>query len=93
MVKIKKGDFIEMDYTGKLPDGRVFDTNIKEVGEKEGINKPNYDPLIVCVGESQVIKGLDRQLEGSETEKDYTFEIKAEEAYGKKDPSFCSIIT
>ena len=93
MVKIKKGDFIEIDYIGKFSNGNVFDTNIKETGEKNQIHKKEYQPLIVCVGENQVIKGLDKNLEGSELEKDYTFEISAEEAYGKKEPKLIRVVS
>ena len=79
MAKIKKGDFIELDYTGKFTNDQVFDTSVKEIGEQNKLQKPSYEPLIVCVGEGQVIKGLDKNLEGSETEKNYTFEIETEE--------------
>ncbi len=93
MVKIKKGDFIELNYTGKLSDGKVFDTSVEEIGKKEGINKPKFDPLVVCVGNGQVIKGLDKRLEGIDVDKDYTFEISTDEAYGKKDPKLVRVIS
>jgi FKBP-type peptidyl-prolyl cis-trans isomerase 2 len=93
MVKVKKGDFVDLDYTGKLKDNRIFDTNIKEVGEKENIHKQSYDPLIVCIGEGQVVKGLDKQLEGTETEKEYNFDVPAEEAYGKKDTKMIRVVS
>jgi FKBP-type peptidyl-prolyl cis-trans isomerase 2 len=93
MVKIKKGDFIELEYTGKLINGKIFDTNVKEVGEREHIHKKDYSPLFVCVGEKFVIKGLDEKLESSEEGKDYTFEISTEEAYGKKNPKLVRIVS
>jgi FKBP-type peptidyl-prolyl cis-trans isomerase 2 len=93
MAKVKKSDFIELDYIGKLKDGRVFDTNIEDVGKKENIQKNDYKPLIVCVGENQVVKGLDKNLDGVEAGKDYTFEISAEDAYGKKDPKLVRIVS
>ena len=93
MVKIKKGDFIELEYTGKLASGKVFDTNVKSVGEKEHIHKKDYSPLFVCVGEKFVIKGLDERLVSSEEGKDYTFEIPSEEAYGKKNPKLVRVVS
>ena len=57
--------FIEIDYTGKLTDNRIFDTSIREIGENNHIHKHNYEPLIVIVGENNVIKGLDKNLEGT----------------------------
>ncbi|MBT7706870.1 peptidylprolyl isomerase, partial [archaeon] len=34
---IKEHDFIEVEYTGKFPDGKVFDTTDKELAQKESI--------------------------------------------------------
>ncbi len=93
MVKIKKGNFISIDYISKFSNGDVFDTNIKEAGEKNRIQKKDFQPLIICVGENQVIKGLDKKLEGSELEKDYTFEISTEEAYGKKQSKLIRVVS
>ncbi len=93
MVKVKKGDFIELEYTGKLVSGKIFDTNVKAVGEKEHIHKKEYTPLFVCVGEKFVIKGLDEKLESIEEGKDYTFEISAGEAYGKKNPKLVRVVS
>jgi FKBP-type peptidyl-prolyl cis-trans isomerase SlyD len=93
MTKVNKGDFIELEYTGKFPNGKIFDTSIKEIGEKEHLHKHSYENLIICVGEGQVIKGLDKSLDGSETEKDYTFNIKAEDAYGKKNPKLVRVVS
>jgi len=28
-MKVKKGDFIELEFTAKIKDGDIFDTNIK----------------------------------------------------------------
>jgi FKBP-type peptidyl-prolyl cis-trans isomerase 2 len=93
MVKVKKGDFIELEYTGKLISGKIFDTNIGAVGEKNQIPKKEYSPLLVCVGEKFVIKGLDKNLEGCEEEKPYTFEIPSEAAYGKKNPKLVRVVS
>jgi len=39
---LKKGDFIEIEFTGKLKDGEIFDSNIKEDLKKlhEGHDHP-----------------------------------------------------
>ncbi|MFW5865469.1 MAG: FKBP-type peptidyl-prolyl cis-trans isomerase [Nanoarchaeota archaeon] len=84
---IKKGDFIEIDYTGRVADNEkfAFDTNDENVAKEEGIHseKTTYGSTTIVVGEGHVIKGLDRQLEGKEPGK-HTFKIPAEEAFGKK---------
>ncbi len=88
MVEIKEGDFIEIEYTGRIKSNdKVFDTTTEKVAKEAGINSPNvnYGPRIICIGNNQILKGLDEQLRGKEIGKDYTFEIGVEDAFGKKD--------
>jgi len=84
---IKKGDFIEIDYTGKLNDTSkaVFDTTDIEIAKKENLfsKKTKYGPMIIVVGEGQVISGLDKALVGKELGK-FTVEIDDVDAFGKK---------
>jgi FKBP-type peptidyl-prolyl cis-trans isomerase 2 len=92
---IKKKDFIEIEYTARLKgENIIFDTTDEALAKKEGIHSKNmnYGPLTICVGEQHVIKGLDRSIEGKEPGK-YTFEISAEEAFGKKDPKLIQLIS
>ena len=42
----KKGDVVSVDYTGKLPNGKVFDSSI-----------PRHQQFVYQLGVSQVIKG------------------------------------
>jgi len=90
---IKKHDFVEIDYTGRI-EGRVFDTTSGKVAKDNDIfNKGfKYKPMVICVGENQVIKGLDTRLDGKEVGKEYTFQIPAEEAFGKKDPKLLRMV-
>ncbi|MFW6014344.1 MAG: FKBP-type peptidyl-prolyl cis-trans isomerase [Nanoarchaeota archaeon] len=84
---IKKNDFVEIEYTGKTSDeGIVFDTTNNETAKENGLNQQNtkFGPKIVCVGESQVIPGLDKDLEGKEPGKEYSVQITPEEGFGKK---------
>lgn len=68
--KIKKGDKVKVEYTGKLADGTVFDTS-------EG-----RAPLCFEVGANQVIPGFDNALEGMENGEEKTFTLSVEEGYG-----------
>lgn len=85
--KIVLHDFVELDYTGKFKDGTVFDTTSKETAEDNNIfsAEMKYKPAVVCVGEKQLIPGLDGALLGKEVGKSFTVELEAEEAFGKKD--------
>lgn len=84
---IKKKDFVEVDYTGKLTEGLVFDTTVEKVAKENNLHSPNmkYSPTIICVGEKQIIPGLDEELEGKEIGKEYTVTLPPEKAFGKRD--------
>jgi len=59
------GDTVEVNYTGKLLTGKVFDTSIKSVAEKDKslFNPQNpYKPIKFPVGNKQVIAGWDEGL-------------------------------
>ena len=44
---VEKGDYVQVDYTGKLEDGTVFDTSIKDVAIEAGVyhQERDYRPL------------------------------------------------
>ncbi len=91
---IKKKDFIEIEYSGKTKDENIiFDTTNEEVSKKNNIHSEYsiYGPIIICVGEGQLLKGLDHRLEGQEIG-EYVFELKAEEAFGKKNAKLIKLV-
>ena len=91
---IKKQDFIEIEYSGKTKEGNIiFDTSNEEVAKKNNIHSEYsiYGPVIICVGEGQLLKGLDHKLEGKELG-EYVFELKPEEAFGKKDAKMIRLV-
>lgn len=93
---IQEKDFIELNYTGKLKEGNiVFDTTEEQVAKDNNLyqEKREYSPTIICVGQSQVIAGLDKSLIGKEINKDYTIEVLPEEAYGKKDAKLIQLVS
>ena len=91
---IKKKDFIELEYTGKEKDsGDVFDTTDKAIAEKQEIFNKNmdYGPVIICIGESHILKALDERIEGKEIGS-YTFELEPEQAFGNKSAKLIQLI-
>lgn len=93
---IKEKDFIELEYTGKIKEENViFDTTNKEIAKKNNIFDENaeYKPITICVAQGQIIKGLDKALIGKEPNKEYTIEVKSEEAYGKKNAKLIQLIS
>lgn len=93
---IKNHDFIEIEYTGKLKEeGIVFDTTSAEAAKQNNAFEPKHDykPIVICIGEGQIIMGIDSSLIGKEAGKEYTFDIKPENAFGKKNPALIQLIT
>jgi len=91
---IKKKNFVEVEYTGKTKDeGFVFDTTDEKKAKETGIfsQQQAYGPVTVCIGEGQILPGLEKKLEGKDPGK-YTFELGPEEAFGKKDAKLIKMI-
>ncbi len=78
-MKIKKKDFVELDYDAKTAEGELFDSTKQKLSEEQDVK-----PMKICVGRGHLIKGLDAKLEGLEIGK-HEVKLSAEEAFGKKD--------
>ncbi len=92
---VKLHDFIEIEYTAKSSDDDVvFDTTSEQVAKDNDIHNPKmkYGPVVICVGEGQVLRGLDAQLVGKEIGKEYTIELKPEDAFGKRSAKQINLI-
>ena len=85
---LKEKDFIEIKFTGKVKDGEIFDSNIKEDLEKIQTQNPvEAKDFIFCLGQGMFLKSLDDFLIGKlETEKDYDIVLPPEKAFGNRDP-------
>ena len=84
----KKGQLILVDYTAKIKDtGEVFETTIEEDAKKSSIHEPNvkYQPKLVSVGESWVIKGLDDALPETSVGDKKTIEVSPDKGFGTRD--------
>jgi len=77
----QKGDEVECYYTGKLDNGKVFDSNM-EAADKKGGKKP--DPLKFKVGVGKVIRGWDEAVQTMSVGESAELVIQPEWAYGKK---------
>lgn len=78
--KLMMNDFIELEYTGKVKNNGIFDTNIEEEAKKINLDiKTN--PLIMCLGQNMILPAIDKFLINKNVGK-YTLELKPEEAFG-----------
>ena len=83
-----KGSLILVDYTAKVKDtNEVFETTIEEDAKKHSIHDPNikYQPKLVSVGESWVIKGLDEALVNTNSGDAPTVEVTPDKGFGERD--------
>lgn len=76
-----KGDYVVIDYTGFLPDGKAFDTTIGKGKKPDG--KP-FKPLAFRFNENQMIPGIESVLENLQPGAEVTATIPAKYAYGEK---------
>jgi len=95
---IKNNDFIEIEYTGKFTDGKeIFDTTKEDVAKANGLFNPEskieFKPMTICVGQGQVIKGLDSALVGKKVNDEFTVEVTADQGFGKKDSKLIQLIS
>lgn len=72
MKKIKNGDNVTVNYTGKLEDGTIFDSSFNE----------GREPLNVVLGEGNLIQGFEEGLMEMSIGEKKTIEIDPTKAYG-----------
>jgi len=87
---LNKKDFIEIEFTGKIKDGEIFDSNIKKDLEKTNLNVKSK-PFIFCLGEGMFLKGIDDFLIGKDI-KEYKIELLPEKAFGNRDSKLVQMI-
>jgi peptidylprolyl isomerase len=74
-MKIQEGNKVKLHYEGKLDDGTVFDTSY------------GREPLVVTMGEKQVIEGFENALANRDFENNgnsdkFEVQIPKDQAYG-----------
>jgi len=87
---LQKKDFVEIEFTGKIKGGEIFDSNIKKDLEKLNPNA-NPKPLIFSLGEGMFLKGIDDFLMDKEIGK-YIIELSPEKAFGPRVKEFVQMV-
>ncbi len=84
----KKSDFIEIEFTGRVKNGEIFDSNIKEDLEKLHSGHSHAletKPFVLCLGEQMFLKSIEDFLIGKDIGK-YEIELSPEKAFGRREP-------
>ena len=92
---VKKGDFIRLDYTGRIQEiNEVFDTTNQEVAEEAEIFSENktYGAIPIVVGGGHILLALDNAVEGMNAGEEKTVEVSAEDGFGKRDPNLLQMV-
>jgi FKBP-type peptidyl-prolyl cis-trans isomerase 2 len=71
MSQAENGNLVSVEYTGRLLDGTVFDSNVGE------------DALQFTLGQGQVIAGFDNAVRGLQVGESVETTIEPENAYGQ----------
>ncbi|MBI0583943.1 MAG: FKBP-type peptidyl-prolyl cis-trans isomerase [Methanomassiliicoccus sp.] len=95
---VKTGDLVRVDYIGKLPDGRVFDTSMHSVAVDNDTypkslfftyrgSEAKYSTLNFTVGAGAMIDGFETGVQGMKVGETKTIVIPPEDGYGDEDPT------
>ena len=76
----KSGDMVTIEYTGSLPDGTVFDSNV------------NATPLTFIIGQGRVMKGLEEGVTGMSHGETRTVKIPVDKAYGSYNDALVHVV-
>lgn len=85
-LKVAKGDSVWVNYTGRLINGKVFDSSVETEAKAAGLSQPGreYQPISVVVGEGRVIRGWDEGLQLLTAGSKARFVIPSALAYGEQ---------
>ena len=75
MAQVAKGDTVQIHYTGKLPDGTVFDSS------------RDRDPLEFSAGGDELIEGVSEAVLGMAEGESKTVVVPPEKGYGERSDS------
>ncbi|MBI2971200.1 MAG: peptidylprolyl isomerase [Candidatus Aenigmarchaeota archaeon] len=91
---MKNGDFIKIDYVGRLESGEIFDLTSETLAKKEHIFNPNihYKPVPVVVGAGFVIPGLDKALLDVDVGGKKNVTVSPTEGFGDRDPKLVRVV-
>ena len=92
---MKEGDFIRIDYVGRvIESGEIFDLTREDVAKENKIYDPNfnYTPLPIIVGANLMVKGVENELKKMKVGERKKIRVKPEEGFGKREPKLIKLI-
>jgi len=92
---MKEGDFIRIDYVGRISESdEIFDLTKESVAKEKGIHNPNfkYGPVPVILGAHHIVKGLENELMKMKIGQKKKITVKPEDALGKRNSELIRLI-
>ena len=92
---IKEGDFVRLNFTGKIKEtDEVFDTTSEDIAEEAGILVENkvYGPIPIIVGGNHLLKAIDDAIIGTEAGDAVHVSVTPENGFGQRNPNFIQLI-
>ncbi|MFH8080954.1 MAG: peptidylprolyl isomerase [Candidatus Aenigmatarchaeota archaeon] len=92
---MKEGDFILVDFVGRVKDtGEIFDLTIESVAKENGIYNPEalYKPIPVIIGSHMIVKGVENELMSMEVGEKRKIVVKPEDGFGYRSDKLVKLI-
>lgn len=93
---MKEGDFVEIEYVGKVKlTGEVFDLTSEELAKKQGIHNPKHDygPSPAIVGSDMVLRGVDNELKKMKVGEEREFDVGPRDGFGMRSRDNIKIVS
>lgn len=84
---MQKGDFVRINYIGRLDSGEIFDLTDEETAKKEKIHNPRvmYGPVPIIIGAGFIVPGLENAILEMKVDDKKKIEIKPKDGFGQRD--------
>ncbi|MDR2966870.1 MAG: peptidylprolyl isomerase [Methanobacteriaceae archaeon] len=92
---IKNGDFIKLEFTGKIKEtGDIFDTTNEEVAKEANIHVENkdYGSIPIVVGGNHLLKAIDKAVIDMGEGESKKVDVSPENGFGERDPKQIQLI-
>ena len=92
---MKLGDFVEVDYVGRVKEsGEIFDLTKEGVAKKQNVFNPNtkYGPVVFIVGADFLMRGMSEALQSMKVGEKKTVVITPDKAFGQKNMELVKMI-
>jgi len=93
--KMNTGEFVYIDYVGRVKDtGEIFDITKEDVAKKENPHRENfkYGPVAVIIDSELILPGLNEEIKKMKVGEKKTFELKPDKAFGDRNPELTKLI-